>query len=230
MKTGRNERCPCGSGKKYKNCHAEQRRETTVTDRMGWIVVAIVAVGAISLFASLRGGSDEPTKPATAPLAPRTAAPAAPATPTPQPPGPVPAGKVWSPEHGHWHDKANSSQIQLSTSSVPSQPAGGAGGATPSPTPGTPVAQPPGPAPSGKVWSAEHGHWHDAPGASGASAIPAELQPLMKPPGVPATPAGAVWSEEHKHWHDAKEEAKRKAAAEQGTTPTPQPAPNPDKQ
>ena len=23
---------------------------------------------------------------------------------TPQPPGPAPPGKVWSPEHGHWHD------------------------------------------------------------------------------------------------------------------------------
>jgi hypothetical protein len=25
-------------------------------------------------------------------------------TPAPQPPGEVPPGKVWSPEHGHWHD------------------------------------------------------------------------------------------------------------------------------
>lgn len=25
-------------------------------------------------------------------------------TPAPQPPGEVPAGKVWSVEHGHWHD------------------------------------------------------------------------------------------------------------------------------
>lgn len=23
---------------------------------------------------------------------------------TPAPPGPPPPGKVWSPEHGHWHD------------------------------------------------------------------------------------------------------------------------------
>lgn len=23
---------------------------------------------------------------------------------TPQPPGEAPPGKVWSPEHGHWHD------------------------------------------------------------------------------------------------------------------------------
>ena len=25
-----------------------------------------------------------------------------------QPPGPAPAGKVWSPEHGHWHDTSES--------------------------------------------------------------------------------------------------------------------------
>jgi hypothetical protein len=25
----------------------------------------------------------------------------------PQPKGPVPEGKIWSPEHGHWHDIIN---------------------------------------------------------------------------------------------------------------------------
>ncbi|HUO84870.1 MAG TPA: hypothetical protein VM534_07125 [Thermoanaerobaculia bacterium] len=65
----------------------------------------------------------------------------------PQPPGPVPAGKVWSPEHGHWHD-ATASQVTAKP-------------ATPISTP-----QPPGPAPEGKVWSAEHGHWHEVPSGS----------------------------------------------------------------
>lgn len=36
---------------------------------------------------------------------------------------------------------------------APAAEAGGGGAA----------AQPPGPPPPGKVWSAEHGHWHDAP-------------------------------------------------------------------
>jgi hypothetical protein len=53
------------------------------------------------------------------------------------------------------------------------------------------VAQPPGDPPPGKVWSAEHGHWHDSneenPGA-------------LPPPGDP--PPGKVWSVEHGHWHD----------------------------
>jgi hypothetical protein len=38
------------------------------------------------------------TVPAAAPPQPRQY------TPAPQPPGEVPAGKVWSVEHGHWHD------------------------------------------------------------------------------------------------------------------------------
>ncbi|MEE8111496.1 MAG: hypothetical protein V3T54_02065, partial [Acidobacteriota bacterium] len=51
-----------------------------------------------------------------------------------------PAGKVWSEEHGHWHDA----------------PVGALNTRTPGP-------QPAGPAPEGKVWSEVHGHWHDAP-------------------------------------------------------------------
>ena len=52
------------------------------------------------------------------------------------------------------------------------------------------LGRPPGPAPAGKVWNDEHGHWHDA-------AVPA----LGRPPG--SAPAGKVWNDEHGHWHDA---------------------------
>ena len=63
---------------------------------------------------------------------------------TPQPPGDPPPGKVWSPEHGHWHR-------------APGQA-------------GTP--QPPGDPPPGKVWSEAHGHWHNAqPGQAGADTV-----------------------------------------------------------
>lgn len=74
------------------------------------------------------------------------------------PPGPAPPGKVWSAEHGHWHDQKSPPQAA------------------------------PGPTPPGKVWSAEHGHWHD------------QKPPSQAAPG-PA-PAGKVWSAEHGHWHD----------------------------
>jgi len=69
---------------------------------------------------------------------------------------------VWSEEHGHFHDAASAAK----------------------------AAQPPGPAPPGKVWNAEHGHWHDAP-------LPGTAQPEE-----PAPP-GKVWNAEHGHWHDA---------------------------
>ena len=49
---------------------------------------------------------------------------------------------------------------------------------TPSQPQYAPTAQPPGQAPPGKVWSAEHGHWHDLPGAQPSSvSIPATVTP-----------------------------------------------------
>ncbi|HEY0157685.1 MAG TPA: SEC-C metal-binding domain-containing protein [Thermoanaerobaculia bacterium] len=143
MRTGRNEPCPCGSGNKYKNCCiGEQSRQAT---RYVTILVAIVATIALAgLIPSLLGGDEEEEQAA-----------AASASRTPR------AGKVWSEEHGHWHDAA--------------APVGGAP-ISPAMTPLTPAQrqqqqqsraqpfrkpQPPGPAPEGKVWSPEHGHWHD---------------------------------------------------------------------
>jgi hypothetical protein len=72
---------------------------------------------------------------------------------------PAPAGKVWSEEHGHYHDAPAPGARPNAGANPP------ASGATPGSTPlppgngGTP--QPAGEAPPGKVWSAEHGHWHD---------------------------------------------------------------------
>ena len=60
------------------------------------------------------------------------------------PPGEAPPGKVWSPEHGHWHNISTNSESML-----------------PSAESNIPQPQPLGEAPPGKVWSSEHGHWHD---------------------------------------------------------------------
>lgn len=72
-----------------------------------WLVV-IAAVGGATIAGAV---VMQMTRPPAAPqiAAPRVPAPvsmpAAPApTFTPQPPGEAPPGKVWSPEHGHWHD------------------------------------------------------------------------------------------------------------------------------
>jgi len=51
-----------------------------------------------------------------------------------------------------------------------------------------PAPQPPGAAPPGKVWSVEHGHWHDAPVA--AKPAPVTVTPVTTPTPAPgAAPA-----------------------------------------
>jgi len=78
-----------------------------------------------------------------------------------------------------------------------------------------PAAKPgpqPGPAPPGKVWNAEHGHWHDIGATppvnpitvqqtSGAPLTPTVAGNTPQPEGP--VPPGKVWSTEHGHWHDA---------------------------
>ena len=71
-KVGRNEACPCGSGKKYKHCCESKARSTRMTSVM-LVVVAVAIVAAI--LASVLGEGDTGAGP----------------------------GKVWSAEHGHYH-------------------------------------------------------------------------------------------------------------------------------
>jgi hypothetical protein len=74
--TGRNELCPCGSGKKYKKCCALKQRSARGNTVMLIIVGLLMAAGivaGITEFTRDRG---------------YTAA---------RP------GTVWSPEHGHYH-------------------------------------------------------------------------------------------------------------------------------
>jgi len=94
------------------------------------------------------------------------------------------------------------SNQQPATAGAPLDP-GAAGAPQPEGVPGSP--QPPGPAPAGKVWNTEHGHWHDAPGAPAAAGQPGAAQPAFQPGPQPPgpVPAGKVWSAEHGHWHDA---------------------------
>ena len=63
--------------------------------------------------------------------------------------------------------------------------------------------KPDGEAPNGKVWSAEHGHWHDAKNPHDAFTSDMEKsKDQLKRQGE--TPSGKVWSPEHGHWHDKK--------------------------
>jgi hypothetical protein len=80
-KTGRNELCPCGSGKKFKRCHEIKQQGGGVSARMTLIVVAGAMIAALLLgIATFTGGGSS-------------------------------AGvRIWSPEHGHYHD-ANGVQV-----------------------------------------------------------------------------------------------------------------------
>lgn len=145
MRTGRNEPCPCGSGQKFKNCCEGKARSAMPKG----LIAVFVVLAAVAAFAFVPRGEDKSDSTASLPAAaPRPAA-----KPGPQP-GPAPPGKVWSAEHGHWHDIGATTPVNpieiKQTSGAPLTPT--VSGNTP---------QPAGPVPPGKVWSTEHGHWHD---------------------------------------------------------------------
>jgi len=74
---GRNERCSCGSGKKYKHCCALKVDRLSLTSRLWLALVGLMLLtGAIFALTSLDEIDDGL--------------------------GPAP-GRVWSQEHQHWH-------------------------------------------------------------------------------------------------------------------------------
>jgi hypothetical protein len=76
VKAGRNDACPCGSGKKFKKCcGARQERRSLVATAAAIMVAAIVLAAVVYGFSAYgREGSSLPAP-----------------------------GRTWSPEHGHWH-------------------------------------------------------------------------------------------------------------------------------
>lgn len=202
QRTGRNELCPCGSGKKMKACHPNgvapvSKNRNIMLIGLGVAVVAVV--GAAMMREDTSGPLQAtPNRPMSAPMqAPARSAtqnPARPATQsaganTPQP-GPAPPGKVWSPEHGHWHDANAAAASGPSSTSGPSQAI-----QMPSPQrsatqaanqqPAKNIPPPTGIAPPGKVWSPEHGHYHDAPKTPPAgTAAPATATPSAPAKGT----------------------------------------------
>lgn len=79
-KTGRNDLCTCGSGKKYKKCCEHKDRGGGLQSRVMMLAVGgAVLVAIIAGLASFTGDSTTPTR-------------------------------VWSVEHGHYHD-ANGMQV-----------------------------------------------------------------------------------------------------------------------
>ena len=79
---GRNEPCHCGSGKKYKDCHQqiEQQKGAKKTKLIirGLVAIVVLIIVIVTYLNIQTSGN--------------------------QAPGEAPEGKVWSPEHGHWHN------------------------------------------------------------------------------------------------------------------------------
>ena len=77
-KTGRNDLCPCGSGKKYKKCHEADERGGATRSRMlmivvGGAVLAAIAIGVVSFTSDSAPGDGV---------------------------------RVWDAAHGHYHNGA----------------------------------------------------------------------------------------------------------------------------
>ena len=73
-KVGRNDPCPCGSGRRYKQCCFAKSQQMSLTMRLALLAAAGMIIAGVA-FAALSFTSER--------------------NPT--------AGRVWSPEHGHWH-------------------------------------------------------------------------------------------------------------------------------
>lgn len=72
-KIGRNQWCPCGSGRKYKHCHGAASDRMSLGMKVALIAAAAAIVGGLVLsFSSFNTD-------------------------------PAPAGGVWSEEHNHFH-------------------------------------------------------------------------------------------------------------------------------
>jgi hypothetical protein len=73
-KAGRNDRCPCGSGRKFKKCCEVRATRRRLSNLMIALVAAAVLGGLAFAFTARDEGTSTPG-----------------------------AGRVWSAEHGHWH-------------------------------------------------------------------------------------------------------------------------------
>lgn len=148
---GRNDPCPCGSGRKYKNCCMGKRRftERTVAGVRLWMLAAL-GVAAVGIVVGVRFLQNPPGTRATGA---RAGLPPAAAGPSGQPWAyDSLRNQHWDPNHGHWHEGPPPPPEQRSQSAA------------------APIA----PAPyaydsvSNRHWDPNHGHWHQGPPPAGA--------------------------------------------------------------
>ena len=129
MKVGRNEPCHCGSGKKFKQCH--DKKNTGNINQLYFIGFSFLVFMLLMFFSS--SNSNEHSSAANKSTQPFNLQEN---KLTKKPEGKAPPGKVWSVEHGHWHDSPTSMPESKENSSIEKNN-------------------------DGKVWNADHGHYHE---------------------------------------------------------------------
>ncbi len=150
MKPQRNDPCPCGSGKKHKNCCAIQRSSSQRLWTIGAALIAVILVGVagVVFYEAMTG---EPPAP---PVGQVWHEEGGHYHEVPEPEG----GGVWSAEHTHWHE-LDGSEI----GSVPPPPEGAVWSEEHNhwhTADGQEVAASE-LRPANATWSDEHEHWHD---------------------------------------------------------------------
>ena len=129
MKVGRNEPCHCGSGKKFKQCH--DKKDTGKINQL--FLIGFLSLGFILLmFFSSSNSVDHSISANKSPQPFNFQGNKL----TQKPEGKAPPGKIWSAEHGHWHDSPTSVLESKRNSSIEKHN-------------------------DGKVWNADHGHYHE---------------------------------------------------------------------
>jgi hypothetical protein len=166
---GRNDPCPCGSGLKYKHCHAGKMR-LTMGGRRGWlwglIGLIVVAAAAWGVMRS-QSPANAPTRMVMTPqpispgassvpstgAAPTATAPAAGVTPQPWEYDAA-RNRHYDPNHGHYHEGPPPPPEARVASA-----AGNPGTAPAGPTPAAWTYD----AKNNQHWDPNHGHWHQGP-------------------------------------------------------------------
>jgi len=158
--TGRNDPCPCGSGKKYKNCCAgrTRMRDSRIAGMRAPVLAALVGGIVVITAAVAYFGPGARNTGAPAAVTPLSAAPSG------QAPAPwtydSTANQHWDPTHGHWHQGPPPAEAQRGAAGAQGAspgliPGSGAGATTPAPYQYDPATN--------RHWDPAHGHWHDGP-------------------------------------------------------------------
>ena len=168
---GRNEACPCGSGKKHKNCCEGKARFSiaNLPNRSAWII-GVLGVAAIAFMLTMGQNRGERSAPAAPPpVGGPSGGATAPGGLNDVRPEPwaydAASNQHFDPAHNHWHQGPPPPQSARGAAPMDSGDVGGAGAqATPPGIDRAPEGTTPQPyeydAATNQYWDPAHGHWH----------------------------------------------------------------------